>query len=198
MFSGERKEDATTGVDGEMAAAIRRAKSYDRAAFADIYRFAIVPIHRYVAARTNTVEEAEDLTQEVFIAALAGIGGLRTEDEAGLLSWLFQIARHKLADRLRQRYRRPVAPIEDAGELEAWQPSPDELAEAAEERAQLRQALGHLTDEQRDVIVYKFVLGYDNERTSRLLGKSINAVNQLQHRALASLHRVLQRTEKVR
>jgi len=185
-------------VAGEAAALIRRAKRYDQAAFAELYRSTVASVYRYIAARLNTVEEVEELTQEVFLAALKGIQGLRAEDEAGLLSWLFQIARHKLADHLRQRYRRPTQPLDEADHLEAPQPRPDELALAGEERAGLRETLERLTPEQREVIVCKYVLGYDNERTARLVGKNVNAVNQLHHRALASLHRLLVKTETAR
>lgn len=176
---------------GEVARLIARVRGLDREAFTSLYRLTVTPVYRYLSARLNTVEEAEDLTQEVFIAALGGIQGLRARDETGLLAWLFQIARHKLADRLRQRYRRPVAPLEDAEKIEAPTLRPEEMAEAVEERLELRGALERLTPEQREVIVCKYVLGYDNDRTARLVGKNVNAVNQLHHRALNSLQRLL-------
>lgn len=183
---------------GDIAGLIRRARAYDRAAFADLYRFAIGPVYRYLSARVGSVEEAEELTQEVFVAALNGIQGLRAEDEAALLAWLFQIARNKLADQLRRRYRRPSVPLQDAEEMESPRPRPEEVAEVEEERAEVRRALERLTPEQREVILCKYLLGYDNDRTARQLGKNVNAVNQLHHRALASLRRLLARTEKAR
>jgi RNA polymerase sigma-70 factor (ECF subfamily) len=177
---------------------ILRAKRYDRAAFAELYRFAVGPVYRYLSARLGSVEEAEELTQEVFMAALDGIQRLRADDEAGLLGWLFQIARNKLADQLRRRYRRPLVPLEEAEGLESPQSHPDEAAEEEEERDQLRRALDRLTPEQREVILCKYVLGYDNDRTARQVGKNVNAVNQLHHRALASLSRLLKATERAR
>ena len=183
---------------GDIAGLIRRARGYDKMAFADLYRFAVGPVYRYLSARVNSVEETEELTQEVFVAALNGIQGLRAEDEAGLLGWLFQISRNKLADHLRQRYRRPSAPLEETEALESPQPRPEEVAEAEEERSEVRQALERLTPEQREVILCKYVLGYDNDRTARQVGKNINAVNQLHHRALASLGRLLKATERAR
>jgi RNA polymerase sigma-70 factor, ECF subfamily len=182
---------------GAVAGLIERARGYDRAAFAGLYRRTVAPVHRYVSARVGTREEAEEVTQEVYLAALARIDSLRAADEAGLLAWLFQIARHKLADHLRQRYRRPTAPLAAAGECPDPDRRPDELAELAAERAAVRQALAHLTPEQREVIVCKFVCGYSNDQTARLVGKTANAVNQLQHRALARLHRLLGARERV-
>jgi len=182
-------QEATGGIAG----LIRRARGHDQAAFASLYRFALTPVYRYVSARVDTVDEAEELTQEVFVAALAGISGLRAEDEVGLLAWLFQIARHKQADHLRRRYRQPTAPAEAVDELESADPRPDEAAEAEAERAELREALTRLTPEQREVVVCKYVLGYGNEATALAVGRNVNAVNQLHHRALASLHRLLSR-----
>ena len=63
------------------------------------------------------------------------------------------------------------------------------MAEAAE----VREALELLTPEQREVLVCKYILGYDNRRTASLVGRNVNSVNQLHHRALASLHRLLTR-----
>ncbi len=183
----------------DIARLLRQAKGYDRTAFAELYRLSVRPVYRYLSARLNSVEDAEELTQEVFLAALTAIQSLRAEDETGLLAWLYQIARHKMADHLRQRYRHsPAAPLEEAEEVETPLPRPEDAAEMEDERSELRQALERLTPDQREVILCKYVLEYDNDRTARTMGKNVNAVNQLHHRALASLHRLLGKTEKAR
>lgn len=73
---------------------------------------------------------------------------------------------------------------------------PDEAAERSEEQAEVRAALERLTPDQREVVLCKYVLGYDNRRTAQVVGKNVNSVNQLHLRALASLHRLLTRTER--
>lgn len=181
---------------GNIARLIHQAKGYDREAFTELYRVAVGPVYRYLSARLDRAEEVEDLTQEVFVAALTGIQALRAEDESSLMAWLFQIARNKLADQLRGKYRHPSAPLEEAEEVESQQPRPDETAALRAERTELREALERLTPDQREVIVCKYVLGYDNERTAQVVGKNINSVNQLHHRALASLHRLLAKAER--
>jgi len=181
---------------GDIARLIHQAKGYDREAFAELYRFAVGPVHRYLSARLDRVEEVEELTQEVFVAALTGIQTLRAEDESSLMAWFFQIARNKVADQLRGKYLRPSAPLEEAEEVESRQLRPDESAELREERVEVREALERLTPDQREVIVCKYVLGYDNERTAQVVGKNVNSVNQLHHRALASLHRLLAGAER--
>lgn len=171
---------------------IRRARAYDRDAFAELYRRTVGPVYRYCSVRVDGgAAEAEEVTQEVYMAALSGIERLRAESELAFLAWLYQIARHKLADRLRARYRRPTAPLDAAGEVAAADPLPGDEALAEADRAAVRRALAELTADQREVIVCKYVLGYDNARTAVVVGKNANAVNQLHHRALARLRGLL-------
>ena len=174
---------------------IGRAQRRDQAAFAELYRFAIKPVYRYLSVRLYSPEAVEDLTEEVFVAAFQSLPGLRAGDERGFLAWLFQIARHKLADHLRQRYRAQTVALDAVAELEDSERGPEEALAAAEEQVAVRHALDELTPEQREVVVCKYVLGYDNQRTGELLGKNANAINQLHHRALASLHRLLTKQE---
>jgi RNA polymerase sigma-70 factor (ECF subfamily) len=170
---------------------IKRAKAYDREAFGELYRLTLTPVYRYLAARVRTTDEAEELTQEVYLAALAQVERLRAEDESSLYAWLFQIARFKLADHFRARYRRPTSRIEDGPEPEDAGPQPEAMAEALADRERVREALSMLTDDQREVVICKYILEFSNDETARTLGKNANAVNQLHHRALRSLHRLL-------
>lgn len=180
-----------TAADDGFEELIRRAQRSDREAFGELYRRTFRPVYRYCAARTGTTALAEELTQEVFMAALTGIDRLHAVHEAGVLAWLFQIARHKHADALRRQYRRPTAPLEAAGDVPGVEPAAVEALLSGDERAEVRRALEQLTPEQREVIVCKYVLGYDNAKVAGILGKNTNAVNQLHHRALASLRRLL-------
>ena len=147
----------------EISELVRRAKEYDREAFAELYRLTVTPVYRYVSARLERADEVDEVTQEVFVAALGGIQGLRATDEGGLLGWLFQIARNKLADHLRSRYRHAAEPIEERAErLAADAPPPGAALEREEDRSEVRAALEQLTPEQREVVLCKYVLGYDN------------------------------------
>jgi RNA polymerase sigma-70 factor (ECF subfamily) len=120
---------------------------------------------------------------------------LRATDETGLLGWLFQIARFKIADHLRRQYRRPTEPLDPELEFTDPAPTPEEEAIRGNDRLAVRDALAELTSEQQEVIVMKFALGYDNARAAAVLGKSPGAINQLQHRALGALRRLLERAK---
>lgn len=177
----------------DVAVWIARARQMDAAAWDRLYAFAFPQVFRYVASKTRSAADAEDIVEEVFLGALQNVGNLRATDEAGLLGWLFQIARFKLADHLRRQYRRPTEPLDPELEVGDDAPTPEERALREDARRSVRDALAELTPEQQEVIVLKFALDYDNARAAAVLGKSPGAINQLQHRALGALRRVIER-----
>lgn len=179
--------------DSPLANWIDRARRHDADAWDRLYGLGFPQVYRYIGSKIGPGPDAEDLAEEVFLGALQSIGALRATDENGLLAWLFQIARHKIADHLRRKARRPTEPLDPELEVDDPAPTPEEQVAESEERRVLRDALTGLTDEQREVIVLKFALGYDNTRVAALLGKSPGAINQLQHRALGALRRLLDR-----
>jgi RNA polymerase sigma-70 factor (ECF subfamily) len=187
--------DASREIPGdEVADWIRRAQRFDAGAWDRLYQLAFPQVYRYVSSKIRGVTEAEDITEEVFLGALQNVGSLRATDQAGFLGWLFQIARHKLADHLRRQYRRPTEPLDPEIEIGDEAPTPEERALQQDLRRAVRKALTELTPEQQEVIVMKFALGYDNARVATILGKSPGAINQLQHRALGALRRLLDPT----
>jgi RNA polymerase sigma-70 factor (ECF subfamily) len=183
------------GRDSDVAGWLDRARGLDPVAWDRLYQLAFPQVYRYVAARVGSVAEAEDITEEVFLGALQTVAGLRATDEIGFLAWLFQIARYKIADHLRRQYRRPTEPLDPELEVSDPAPTPEDEVLAHDEARAVRDALAELTDEQREVILMKFSLGYDNARVATALGKSPGAINQLQHRALGALKRILDRAK---
>ena len=92
-------------------------------------------------------------------------------------------------DHFRRKAKSPVEPLSD--EIAAGIAAPDEMAEVTGKLAELKPALMDLTDEQRQVILLKFIGGLSNAEVSQVLKKPESAVKSLQHRALASLRRIL-------
>ena len=181
--------------DTDIATWIKRARDLDSGAWNSLYQLSFPQVFRYVSSKVHGVAAAEDITEEAYLGALQTIGNLRASDEAGFLGWLFQIARFKIADHLRRQYRRPTEPLDPELEVRDPAPLPEEETLRHEERLVVREALTELTSEQQEVIVMKFSLGYDNARVAAILGKSPGAINQLQHRALGALRRVLESKE---
>lgn len=145
---------------------------------------------RYATARTGDRTAAEEIAQEVFVAAVGTLSRLRERSEAGIEGWFVAIARFKLADRARRRARdeRLVLRPTDA-------PDAAELAAANLAAVELRQAMEDLTEEQRDVLVRRFILDESLEQVAAATGRRVGAVKALQHRALAALEKRLGRRE---
>lgn len=148
-------------------------------------------VHAYALARLGDVSAAEDVTQDVFVAAVPAIRALRVRSEPVVQAWFLHICRHKVMDYFRLNKRREATLFEPAGTA---QPDPGAVAEMAVETGRIRKAMAELTDEQQDILVRRFVLDQSLEHVASTTGRSVGAVKSMQHRALESLRRVLQKT----
>lgn len=151
-----------------------------------LYRAYVQPIYRYMLLRVGDPAQAEDLAAEVFLRV---VDGMPRYQRRGLPfgAWLFRIARDRVTDHYRRAARRPTSRLDDT--LPADDPGPHWSAETAETHEELYAAMRQLTDEQREVIQFRFIEEWSLETTARAMNKSVNAVKALQHRALNALHR---------
>ena len=129
--------------------------------------------------RAQRVVDPEDLLGEIFLQVARDVHRVRGDD-ADVRRWVFGVARHRVIDQGRRRSRRPV---EGAG------PAPEVPAPAAAEPfdPDLVAALASLTEEQREVVVLRFVADLPLEAVARITGRPVGAVKSLQHRGLARL-----------
>lgn len=167
---------------------VKRAQEYDEAAIEALYQTYYPKIYNYAFLQMGDVQAAEDLASDVMLKMIESIGKYHFR---GLPfgPWVFRIARNRLIDLHRRRRRRGEVDLSET--LSSALASPQSLAERAIERGQLQIALKHVTDEQRQVIVLKFIQGFDNRSVGKIMGRSEGAIKSLQHRALLSLRRLL-------
>jgi len=167
---------------------VKRAQEYDEAAIEALYQTYYPKIYSYAFLQMGDVQAAEDLASDVMLKMIESIDKYRFR---GLPfgAWVFRIARNRLIDLHRRRRRRGEVDLSET--LSSGLASPQALAERALERGQLQVALKHLTDEQRQVIVLKFIQGFDNRSAGKIMDRSEGAIKSLQHRALGSLRRLL-------
>lgn len=172
---------------------VQQAQAGNSESFAVLYQAYIQAVHRFVLLRVGEAALAEDITADIFTRA---IDGLPRYSNRGLPfgAWLFRIARDRVIDYYRQSARRPTAILNDG--LASDLPNPGTLAESAEMVAALQVALEQLTDEQRDVIQFRFMEDWSLEETARAMNKSANAIKALQHRALNTLNRLMNGNRK--
>ena len=180
---------ADEGAGRELEARlVRQAQAGDRAAFGALYRQHVTTVYRYCWLHTGGPRETvEDLTSTVFLSAWQSIG--RYEERGRpLAAWLHTIARNVVIDH--QRAAGQTVPLDLA--LPATYDTAAEAVSRLEYR-QLHEALQRLTEEQRTVVVHRFLLGYSGEETAAIMGKRAGAVRALQLRALQQLRNLLER-----
>jgi RNA polymerase sigma-70 factor (ECF subfamily) len=171
---------------------IERAKQGDKRAIGELYQRHADVVYRYVYSRVMDVAVAEDLTAEVFLKALEGLSGYQVTDTP-FLAWLYRIARARTIDFWRRQQRRQEASLPDT--LPASGPEPEELVSSQSSWEMVQETLSQLTDDQQQVVLLRFVEELDLKEVAAVMGKTVGAVKALQHRALASMARLLdQRT----
>jgi RNA polymerase sigma-70 factor (ECF subfamily) len=170
------------------AALLALARQFDTDALAQIHDTYYGPLFRYVAFRVSDRHIAEDLTSEVFTRFLSALRQ-RNPPSTTLRGWLYGVAAHVVGDHLRGRYRAPHVELDVR--IASRDDGPAEIAEAALDRADLREAMASLTEEQQHVLALRFDRELPIGEVARAIGKTEGAVKQLQARAIAALARKL-------
>jgi RNA polymerase sigma-70 factor (ECF subfamily) len=168
---------------------VASAQSGDTAAFGSLYERYMEQIYRYVYYRVSDRDEAEDLTETIFVKAWEALPRFHSRG-ATFRAWLYRIARNAVIDR--HRTRKVLVPLEHAQDwLDVEASSPEAAAEAAQERATLGVALSQLKPRLREVILHRFINGLSHAETAQVMGLRQGHVRVLQHRALHQMRDLL-------
>lgn len=165
---------------------IHQAKNGDADAYGKLYEQYYVPVFRYVYFQVRNREEAEDLAQTVFFKVYRSLADF--QEKASPLGYFFTVARNAVIDHWRKKKE---ITLEDTQEVFINIPSnernPREAAEDKESSEKIHRAMEHLTPIQKEVITLKFLNELSNREIAGLLGKTEEAIRQLQFRALKVL-----------
>lgn len=169
---------------------IKRAKEYDSEALDELYRRYADTVFRYIYYRVGDRQIAEDLVGDVFVRV---IEGLPVYQDTGnpFKAWLYRIAHARVVDHYRRQEIRLTTPLNEQLVADR-ETEPSQLAAEWDDARRVWEALPHLTHEQQQVISLRFIVGYSTAEVAETLGKTEGAIRALQHRALASLRRLLE------
>jgi RNA polymerase sigma-70 factor (ECF subfamily) len=148
-------------------------------------------VFKYVRYRLNDIAQSEDIASDVFVRLLEAVKNGKGPD-SNIKAWLLGTASHAVNDHHRKNYRRPTEEIPES--LQDYQDTPSETSEQRERQRRIRIALSKLTTEQQHVIDLRFGQELSLEETAIVVKKNVNAVKQLQFRALAALNRQIDET----
>lgn len=165
---------------------LARARGFDTDTLAYIHDTYYAPIFRYISFRVSDRHAAEDLTSDVFMRFLSSLRG-SNPPRSNLRGWLYGVAANVVSDAHRRRYRAEHTDLDEM--IESREAGPHELAEARQTRAELREAMVGLTEEQQTVLALRFGDELPIQDVARALGKTEGAIKQLQARAIAALSR---------
>jgi RNA polymerase sigma-70 factor (ECF subfamily) len=155
-------------------------------AFGLLYRENVGRIYAYVRYRVASTQEAEDLTADIFEAALKSFPAYRPE-KGSPQTWLFAIARNRLSHHFRAQRVRRFLRLEAADEEQAREPQPEELVQELELSVRVRELMSSLGTRERELLALKFGAGMNNREIAALTGLSESNVGTLVYRSLQRL-----------
>lgn len=158
----------------------------DPDAFGQLYQQYIDRIGRYIYYKVGDREEAEDLTEQVFLKAWESIQGFRGEP-AAFPVWIFRLAHNLVIDY--HRTHRQTAELHEF--IEDTHPLPEDEVGAHLDNEMLQAAIARLTPEQQQVVILRFIQGMPHAQVAEILGKNEVAVRGIQYRAVVALQRIL-------
>jgi RNA polymerase sigma-70 factor, ECF subfamily len=136
-------------------------------------------IWRFASSQLNRREDAEDVVMEVFGVALRDFHKVSRASDQRL--WLLAIARRKVVNVLRLKYRRPEASFDEARTVE----------QSPMEGGDVKSAVHELSPDHAEALVLKYVNGLSTEEVSKVMRKSLPATNSLLQRARNALRTAL-------
>ncbi|MFE6159458.1 RNA polymerase sigma factor [Streptomyces sp. NPDC056486] len=158
----------------------------DEASLTAVYRRWGPLVHVLAQRALGDSREAEDITQQVFLAAWRGRAGYRPE-LGSLSAWLTGITRHRIADALAARTRR-AALVEGAGAQYAAMDHPAlEGMDSTVDRALLAQELARLPVTQRTVLRLSFYEDLTHQQIAERTGWPLGTVKSHARRGIGSL-----------
>ncbi|MGH9749993.1 MAG: RNA polymerase sigma factor [Candidatus Polarisedimenticolia bacterium] len=191
-------------VDPEEADTVERARRGDREAFDRIVRRHLPHVWSVVWRIVRHRQDAEDVVQEVFLAAFQNLVGYR--GEARLSTWLHRIAVTRALnhlDRREERMRRSMSSLEDeagggevglqngTGGLLREPPSPLQALEARDLKRRLADCLERLPGAWRAILTLRDVDARSYEAIAGIAGLAIGTVRSRLARARQALRRCI-------
>ena len=177
-------------TDAEIAEMVEQAQHGREAAFGRLYEVYFTRVYRYIAYRVDSIADAEDLTEDVFIRLLESIESFRWRD-VPFSAWVMRIAHNRVIDHWRRGSSRSTTPLEEAPPLPSSEKDPATTVETFSDIQDLREALTLLTDLQRQVLSLRFGAGLSITETAQSMNRNEGAVKALQHSAVSALKRIM-------
>jgi RNA polymerase sigma-70 factor (ECF subfamily) len=181
---------------------VDRCRRGDRESFAQLMRLHEKQIYNFTYRMLGSEGEAEDLTQDIFIAAFQGIRSFR--GEAKFSTWLYRIALNQARNRIkylsrrnffaRQRRRTDygVNIVSESPEgLADSAPTPEQWTMTKDLAVQVQECLNQIPPQARQILVLRDIQGFSYDEMSEMLSLKPGTVKSRLHRARAAMRECL-------
>ncbi len=174
--------------DMELNTFVEKACQGDAEAFGKIYDKYLDTIYRFVSFRVGRREDAEDITEQIFINMFGAIKRY-TNNGLPFEAWIYRIARNKIIDFYRAQKKH--VNLDDVVEIPDKTPTPEDILQSNSSKEEVLRGLEKIPEQYKEIIILKFIEEKTNEEISGILEKPVTHVRVLQHRALQSLRKIL-------
>lgn len=158
-----------------------KSKSGDTAAFGDLYELYCKDMFRFAYYYTGSSATAEDCVSEAVLIAFRKIGELK--NVSSFKSWLFRILRNCCAVSFRKTSRE-ILEEENYSGVHSFENEENE-------KISLKNALAKLPDDERELLILYYCIGYTSKEISRMLTMNENTVRSKISRSTEKLRREL-------
>ncbi|PIR93914.1 hypothetical protein COT97_04285 [Candidatus Falkowbacteria bacterium CG10_big_fil_rev_8_21_14_0_10_39_11] len=164
---------------------------HDATAYGLLYDLYVAKIFRFILYKVSSVEDAEDITAEVFLKSWQYI---KTTDKkiSNFNALLYRVARNAVIDYYRQKKRQDL-PLTDEDQYHNIVDSRDveKDIDIKLEVKNIEQALDQIKDEYREVVILRYVEGLSVNEIASIIKKSKSNVRVLLHRAIKRIQEIL-------
>ncbi|GHO65965.1 DNA-directed RNA polymerase sigma-70 factor [Ktedonobacter sp. SOSP1-52] len=148
----------------------------------------------YLRLHTPSLEDAEDLMLEVFVAALEK-ESLPILSPSEQLAWLRKVAQNKLFNSYRRTQRHPQTSLDAISDLLFSEEGPEQVVLQREAHQQLRAHIKRLPVLQQQTLQLRYHYGLSCAEIAVLLQKREEAVRKLLSRTVQSLRHLYRQAE---
>ncbi len=167
---------------------IRKFQQGEESAFNELVRKYQKQIYLIIWRMVGIHEEAEDLSQEVFIKAYHGLHGFR--GDASFLTWIYRIAVNLTLKHLRKKKLRQILSLENIGlTISSRNPTPEQILETRETEERLIQAIERLPKRQKLVFNLRYFHKLPHAEIATILNRDVGTIKANYHQAIRKLQK---------
>lgn len=186
MALAGRLEKAQEPTDSQL---VQRIHDGDRLAFDALLERYEARVYRLASRFTRGEQDAEDLTQEIFLAVYKSLGRFR--GASSLSTWIYRVAMNHCLEYRRKR-RLDVVPYTDELSLAAdWRDNPESTAGRAELSREVNRALQQLSPQHREVVILHELHGLTYQEVAAILDVPVGTVKSRLSNAFQRLRPLL-------